>query len=466
VLKENARLFGVLFRVADAIAIAVAFWAAFWLRFLSGLQTVPAGHAPVHDYLVACPFAVAIGVAVFELLGIYRPRRTESSGAEARDIVVAVIGSVVTVLAAAELYRGRSYSRLFVVDWAVALAFWVGLERAAIRAVLRMLRSRGWNVRRAIVVGEGPLAEAIVERIRANAWTGIEVTGALVLSEPAPPAISGATVLGLASDIERVVRERAIDQVFLAIPLEKATALRALRPVLDALPLDVRLVPDTAGVLPIRPSVSELDGLPIVTVRSGPHDGLDGVVKRMIDLAGALVGLVLFSPLLVGIAALVRLSSRGPALYRQARVGWGGRPFVMLKFRTMVADAESTTGPMRTVRDDPRRTRFGAFLRRTSLDELPQLVNVLVGDMSLVGPRPERPEFLDELRRELPEALLRLKVKAGMTGLAQVRGLRGDTPLRDRLEVDLEYVRVWSVWLDVKILVKTLVRGWANENAI
>jgi exopolysaccharide biosynthesis polyprenyl glycosylphosphotransferase len=210
--------------------------------------------------------------------------------------------------------------------------------------------------------------------------------------------------------------------------------------------------------------VSDLDGLPIVTIRRAPAVGTSAFAKRAVDLAGALVGIVVLAPVLGAIALLIRLVEGGPVLYRQQRVGWGGRPFTMFKFRSMVADAEAD-GPVRTKRGDPRRTRLGTFLRRTSLDELPQLWNVLKGDMSLVGPRPERPEFLDELRGELPDYMLRLTVKAGMTGLAQVRGLRGDSSLRERLVADLEYVRRWSLRLDLQILVLTVIRGFVHENA-
>jgi exopolysaccharide biosynthesis polyprenyl glycosylphosphotransferase len=476
-LKENARLFALAQRATDALVVALAFAIAYVLQFRVpqlvawGVIRPHGEPEPLGDYLRALPVVVlAVGVAL-EIFGLHETRRTRGPLEEAWDAARASLAAIVVLLAIAGFTR--QYSRAQAGIFAVLAPALLALERGGVRAFLSGARRRGWNVRRALVVGEGELARELVARLRANPWTGIELVGTLSLEQPPPqpsPAVAGEGVtagacLGSYKQLKEIAESRAIDQVFLAVPLERAPLLREIRELLDELPIDVRLVPDTAGFLPIRPSVAELDGLPIVTVRQAPAAGMGAAAKRALDVAGAGLGLLALSPLLSAIAFAIRFVEGGPVLYRQERVGWGGRPFSMIKFRTMIADAEATTGPTRTVRNDPRVTRLGTLLRRTSLDELPQLWNVLKGDMSLVGPRPERPEFLSDLRQRLPDYMLRLTVKAGMTGLAQVHGLRGDSSVEERLRMDLDYVRRWSLRLDLKILALTFVRGFVHENA-
>lgn len=468
-VRENAGILAFLARVKDAAVVTLAFALAFLLRFhvnaltAWGITKPHVGASPTDDYLLALPVVLATFLAALHLTGLYEPRRTHGPLREAWGALKASVVSIVLLLALAEV--SRRYSRSFAGFFAILAPTLLCASRALERALLAALRRRGWNIRRALVVGEGDLARSLVKKLVASPWTGIELLGVLSLSDAGEPELEGVPVLGNFKDVRAVAKAYAIDQVLLAVPLERAPLLRELRVLLDALPIDLGIVPDTAGFLPIRPSVTELDGLPIVTIRRAPAAGWGGFLKRTLDIAGAGLGLVLFAPLIAALALLIRVFERAPALYRQERVGWGGRPFVMFKLRTMIADAEATTGAVRTQRGDPRRTPLGTFLRRTSLDELPQLWNVLKGDMSLVGPRPERPEFLEDLRKELPDYMLRLTVKAGMTGLAQIHGLRGDSSFAERLKLDLDYVRRWSLRLDLQILVLTFVRGFVHENA-
>lgn len=468
-VRENEGLFAFFQRAKDALLVALAFVAAYLLRFHPlglerwGLARPHPGPAPVDDYLIALPVVVLVFVACLHAWSLYEPRRTLGPLREAWSALQASVAAIVLLLAAAEV--SRRYSRTFAASFSALAPLLVALERAGERAALRALRRRGWNTRRALVVGEGPLAVSLVAKLRSSTWSGIEVVGALHLGDASVTDLGGVPVLGGFAEVRAVARGLAVDQVLLAVPLERAPLLRELRGLLDALPLDVHLVPDTADFLPIHPTVTDLGGLPIVTIRRAPAVGTSAFLKRALDLTGAALGLLLLAPLLGALALLIRLREGGPVLYRQERVGWGGRPFTMLKFRTMIPDAEAQGGAVWAKRGDPRCTPLGALLRRTSLDELPQLWNVLKGEMSLVGPRPERPEFLEEFRGQLPDYMLRLTVKAGMTGLAQVRGLRGDSSLKDRLHSDLEYVRGWSLGLDVRILVRTMLGGFVHENA-
>ena len=275
-------------------------------------------------------------------------------------------------------------------------------------------------------------------------------------------------VLGGVADVGRIVADMdpAVDVVFVALPSERSAALRDIMQQLGDTTVDVRYVPDVLGFMQLRANVSDFDGLAVVSLREGPLYGWNRILKRGFDLVVATSLLAVVSPLLLLLGLLIRLTSPGSALYRQERAGLDGRTFEMLKLRTMTAGAEDQTGPRMTTRDDPRRTRLGAWLRRTSLDELPQLWNVIRGQMSLVGPRPERPVFIDELRQSLPNYMLRHKVKAGMTGWAQVHGLRGQTSMSERLRYDLFYIENWSLLLDLRVLLLTLTRGFVHRNAV
>jgi Undecaprenyl-phosphate glucose phosphotransferase len=277
--------------------------------------------------------------------------------------------------------------------------------------------------------------------------------------------LHGLPVLGGLTEIEAVVARERVAYVFVALPLERYAAVQPIMRQLADLPVDVRLVPDVPNLAAMTLSSSELAGLPIIGLRRNPHDGLARLVKRSLDVFIASAGLVVLSPLFAFVAALIKLTSRGPVFYWQERASLGGEPFQMLKFRTMRVDAERATGPVWAVPGDARRTPLGRFLRSTSLDELPQLWNVLRGEMSIVGPRPERPVFIERFRHTVPHYMLRHAVKAGITGWAQIHGWRGNTSMRKRIQYDLHYIAHWTPWLDLRIMFLTLVRGMIGRNA-
>jgi len=310
------------------------------------------------------------------------------------------------------------------------------------------------------------MAEQIARKMTANPDYGFEVKG-LVGAEASPPgsAVAGLPVIGSVSDLPEIVERSGAELVYLALDrAEYAAELEALDRLSDSTAA-VRLVPDLARAFTLNANVEDFDGTPVVLVTESPDQGWNRVLKRAFDAAFAGVGLVLLSPILLALALWIKLDSPGPILFAQDRVGLSGRRFRMLKFRTMKVNAEAA-GAQWTTRDDPRRTRLGAVLRRLSLDELPQLWNVFVGDMSLVGPRPEQPLFVDRFRASIPRYMLRHHVKAGITGWAQVNGLRGDTPLERRIEYDLYYIQHWSMAFDLKILALTVGRLFRDPTAI
>jgi Undecaprenyl-phosphate glucose phosphotransferase len=318
------------------------------------------------------------------------------------------------------------------------------------------------NQRQAAIVGAGRSGQRLLHALRRNAWTGLQVAY-FIDDRDEPAVLHGVRVMGPLANLQQLIEAQPVDAVFIALPADEANRLEDVLEQLDWSMADVRLVPDISPTYAMKPSVSELDDVPILSLRQTPLYGWNALVKRGFDLAvGSLCLLLAAIPMLM-IAILIKAHDGGPVFYRQRRMGLDGEAFELVKFRTMRPDAERD-GPVWSQKLDARRTPIGGFLRRTSLDELPNLFNVLAGQMSLVGPRPERPEFIAEFKREIPQYMLRHKMKAGMTGFAQIRGLRGETSLRKRIQHDVHYIRNWSLFLDIRILLQTLGGVWFSRH--
>jgi Undecaprenyl-phosphate glucose phosphotransferase len=439
-------------------------------------------------------FVVPIVLGVMWIFGLYRPRRDRSLWPEQVDLVkVAAIsmGALIVGLWALEhsvitgrigpnshvdsgqvLGRSADGGKVQLLFLALTLPVFLGLHRATFRLALREVRRRGRNLRHVAIIGVGRLGQIVSRTLGRNTWTGINV--AYFLShhpQTKRTECLGRPVLGGLDELQAVLERKPVDAVYLAIPNAQAAAVPRILEMLNKFAVDVRIVPDVPPrFVPQSMAVSELEGMPILSYRENPSTGLGGLTKRALDIAGSLAAMALFFPLFLLIAVVIRLTSPGPVIFKQRRVSLGGRKFKIYKFRTMfhVQDEMNGLAVTRngwTSRDDPRITPVGRWLRRTSLDELPQLVNVFKGQMSLVGPRPERPELIARFREDWRGYMLRQHVKAGMTGWAQVNGLRGDTSLRKRIQYDLFYVRHWSLWFDLRILWLTLFRGFVHRNA-
>jgi Undecaprenyl-phosphate glucose phosphotransferase len=451
--------------VLDGAIIALSWLGSYWLRFHALGLPAPLGVPPLSFYLwfgaVLTPFALL----VLRTFRIYRSARTARLSRELSALVQGMV--IVTAFAAvASFFTRGELSRATLVLFALlATALLLG-SRLVIRAALRAMRRHGRNLRGTLIVGTGELALALLAKIREHRDFGLSVKG-FVAAEPghAGTAIAGLPVLGAVGDLPGVAERAGAELVYLALARSEYEAEhQALERLADSTAA-VRLVPDLARAFTLNASVEDFDGMPVVLVTESPGQGWNAVLKRAFDLAVAVPALVLLSPLLLLIALWVRLDSPGPALYAQERLGLNGQRFRMLKFRTMRVDAEAEGQPGWTRPGDPRRTRAGRVLRPLSLDELPQLWNVLRGEMSLVGPRPERPVYVERFRASVPRYMLRHHMKAGITGWAQVHGLRGDTPLEQRIEHDLYYVRNWSLGLDLRILLLTLWRVFRDASA-
>jgi Undecaprenyl-phosphate glucose phosphotransferase len=499
VLKQRQQLFVALLALADALVIIAACLCAWSLRRHQIDGNLPAlvWPAGVREWIQQplLIFAIPIALTSLRVFGLYRPWRDKRMLAEARAILNASIATIISlivllwglgpdIMGGSDPSRMATYfgvrfdaAKLQLVCLAVLLPAFLTVQRAAFRAMLRELRRRGKNLRHVAIIGTGRLARIACRTLDRNAWTGLHVAYFVAHHEPdkagehgAPAPILNRPVLGSIQDLEAILDRRPVDAVYLAIPNTRAALLPQLLRRLEKFPLDVRIIPDVSPrYTPLSMTINELEGMPILSIRENPMAGVAGIVKRSIDVVGSILALALFGAPMLVIAGLVKLSSPGPAIFRQRRVSLGGEEFNILKFRTMrqAADEQSTSAhPLGwTAKNDPRVTPIGRILRGTSLDELPQLFNVLLGDMSLVGPRPERPELIAKFREDWRGYMLRQHVKAGMTGWAQINGHRGDTGLRKRLQHDLFYIRHWSLAFDLKILWLTLFRGFVHRNA-
>ncbi len=472
-LRERSLLLQRLLFGADLALVALAWVLAWALRFE---VLTPPEWVPLAKYISLLPFVLAVWGAVLLLSGLYQTRRIQRLPLVVWSVARAVGLGIAVSVGALFFYREFSFSRLHVVLFAgVASVLLVGL-RVGIYAVLRRGRRHGRNVRRVLIVGAGKAGQRLGRAFRHYPWMGFEVIGFLddraeVATEtdtlyPDPPVAP--RLLGTVDDVARILNEHngGIDMVYAALPLSAAQRIEVVAEACARHTAHLCLVPDLFGLdLLMNSRISDVDGLPVIhLLDEAPFDARQAV-KRAADVAFSAVALALLAPLLAGIALAVRASSPGPVLYRQRRMGLNGQTFDILKFRSMPVDAEAASGPVWSQHGESRATPVGAFLRRTSLDELPQFWNVLRGDMSVVGPRPERPALIEGFRDQIPGYMLRHKTKAGITGWAQVHGWRGDTSLTKRIEHDLYYIQHWSLWLDVKIVALTVWRGFVHPNA-
>ncbi|MDT0630360.1 undecaprenyl-phosphate glucose phosphotransferase [Rubrivirga litoralis] len=459
---------------ADLVLIALAWVLAWTVRFE---VLTPPEWVSLGAYLGFLPFVLVVWGGVFLLSGLYQTRRAQRLPLMVFAVARAVALGVAASVAALFFFREFSFSRLHMLLFgAISSALLVAL-RTAIYAALRQARERGHNVRRVLIVGAGKAGQRLARAFQHYPWMGFEVVGFLddrgdaVDAEPADPFYPGQEaaprVIGPVRDIGAVLdRLGGVDMVYAALPLSAADKIEAVAEACTTRTAHLCLVPDILGLdLLLNSRVSDVDGLPVIHLLDEAPFDVRQIVKRAADVAFSLAALVLTSPLLALIAAAVKLSSPGPVLYRQTRMGLNGQTFEILKFRSMPVGVEAQSGAVWSRRGEARATPVGAFLRRTSLDELPQFLNVLRGDMSVVGPRPERPALIEGFRHQIPGYMLRHKMNAGITGWAQVHGWRGDTSLEKRIEFDLFYIRNWSLGMDVKILFLTLFRGFVHENA-
>ena len=448
--------------VGDAAAIEAAFLLSYWLRFrttiFEGLGFLREDAPPLDVYLASSLVVIVVWLSIFHARRMYAPRRAVELSDELFNVVRVVTLGMLIVLSAAFFYRGFSYSRVaFLLLWIFAIVF-VFASRAGLHAYERSLYRRGRHLRYAVIVGDDPVADEVYRRLDRHSSFGFAVLGYFARSPLVPGRLlARARYFGSFGDAAGVIRQLKIPMVFIAVGRHDHSQLLDLIADCEGMNAEFMMVPDNLEVVTSRLRIRELEGIPFLTVKSIPLTPWGRISKLAFDLTVAGAITLLLFPLGLLVALLIRLDSPGSVLFRQRRIGLDGREFTMMKFRSMRAGAEAMDNLAGLgIKDDPRRTRIGRFLRATSLDELPQLINVLRGHMSLVGPRPERTQYVENFREIVPKYLDRHRVKAGVTGWAQVNGLRGDTSIEERISYDLYYIENWSLTFDIKILLRTI----------
>jgi Undecaprenyl-phosphate glucose phosphotransferase len=481
-VNRHNRLLVTFHVLSDAMLGVTAFIIAYELRFhsdlISSLIPITKGMPPLQQYINVLPFIAVLVPLGFQLQGLYRLRRGRS---RVDEFFAVFVGSILAVLFGimatiyVQIYWASSAARQrgsFEVSqpvWAIFLVLNVALTFAA-RELVRELLERRWRagigLKRILIAGSGELGRLVADKIIEHRELGYQIVG-FVDDKAAGDHLGyrGLPLLGTIDEVADIAARETVDHLYVALPPEQHVQMLQLIESTSRECVDVKVVPDLLQVIALRARLEDLDGLPVININDVPLQGFNAIVKRGIDIAiSSAALLVLVVPFWI-IAALVKLSSRGDVFYRQERMGLDGKPFMIYKFRSMYDDAEAVTGPVFATERDPRRTPLGRLLRRSNADELPQLWNVLRGDMSIVGPRPERPLFVAQFKHKIPQYMLRHKVKAGITGWAQVNGWRGNTSIEKRIEYDLYYIENWSVRLDLKIMWLTLLKGFFHKHA-
>jgi exopolysaccharide biosynthesis polyprenyl glycosylphosphotransferase len=468
-IEKKHRALASVYLVNDAVASNLAMLCAWFLRFHSEVIPVTKGQQEFSTYMALLPLITIVFPLSFAVQGLYRVRPTRG---KTEEWVAVAIGSVVgTIILSGILLWVRPaqshivpYSRATLGLFLICAIVLTIVGRTIVRFTVERRHREGKDLDRVLIAGNGELARAVFERMSAQRnQLGFHIAGYLRNGDVGE--LPGIPCLGAIEEAEAIVKAHGIDHVFVALPHASSQAMMELLDRLVRNCVSIHVVPDLLQFMVLRSRVEDLDGLPTINLSDTRLDGWSRFVKRGFDLVVAFAALVFLSPVMLLVALAIWIEDRGPVFYRQMRMGLDGKPFAILKFRSMRVGAEAETGAVWAAKNDPRRTRVGSFIRAWSLDELPQLWNVLVGDMSVIGPRPERPEFVEQFRAEFPHYMLRHKVRAGMTGWAQVHGWRGNTSIRMRIEHDLYYIENWSLLLDCKILFMTVVHGLRDENA-
>lgn len=466
-IKDNQKVFNRLHLIMDALITTFSYVSAYYIKFYIFLPGPGPGVLPARDYFELLIVLIPLYMMMYYLCNVYAPKRTVRRRHEIFDIFKAnVFGLALFVLLLYLVVREMNFSRgvmgiFFVTNVAVT-----SLSRILLRKSLQTIRSKGYNLKHILLVGYSRSAEEYIKRLLDNPQWGYAICGILDDHVPRGTEYRGIKVLGSIGNLEYILPENKMDEIAITLSLKDYERLEEIVSICEKSGVHTKFIPDYNSLIPTRPYTEDLMGLPVINIRYVPlANTANMVIKRAMDIAGSLVGIVISSPVMLIAAILVKLSSPGPVIFKQERVGLHNKSFYMYKFRSMDLQAPGEEKKAWTVKGDPRVTPVGRFLRGTSIDELPQLFNILKGDMSLVGPRPERPLFVEKFKEEIPRYMVKHQVRPGLTGWAQVNGYRGDTSIRKRIEYDIYYIENWTIGFDIKIIFLTFFTGFINKNA-
>ena len=467
-IKDNQKYFNRLHLLMDAVVVAVSYLLAWYIKFCTIFaDTEPgAGALDMETYFSFLYFVVPEYIILYYFFNLYAPKRATRRKYELEGIIKANAVGIVFFIVFLYMIKQQDFSRFMMGAFFVINIVFAAVYRTLIRNLLLYFRKKGYNLKYILLIGYSRAAEEYITRINANPQWGYVVRGILDDRIPSGTIYKGVRVVGRIANIRYILPENSLDEIAITLALKDYDRLEAIVDLCEKSGVHTKFIPDYNSLVPSHPYTEDLMGLPVINIRYVPlTNTLNWVSKRAVDITGALAGIVISSPIMLLAALAVRFTSRGPVIFKQERVGLHNKTFQMYKFRTMEMQKASAEEKAWTVKDDPRVTGIGKFLRSTSLDELPQLFNILVGEMSLVGPRPERPQFVEKFKEEIPRYMIKHQVRPGLTGWAQINGYRGDTSIRKRVEYDLYYIENWTMGMDFKIMILTFFKGFINKNA-
>lgn len=466
-IKDNQKVFNRLMVIIDAAITVASFMLAYFFKFYILNDGPGPGVLPAVEYFRLLIFIVPVYMLIYYTCGVYAPKRTVRRRFEIYGIVKAnVIGIMALIIILYLIIREIDISRSVMAFFSVINIFITSAFRLILRKGLRTIRSKGYNLKHLLLVGYSRAAEEYIDRLTDNPQWGYAAVGILDNNIPAGTVYRGVKVLGSLGNLDIILPENKLDEIAITLSLKDYDYLESIVSICEKSGVHTKFIPDYNSMIPSRPYTEDLMGLPVINIRYVPLTNTGNkLIKRLVDIVGSVLGIVITSPIMLLAAVLVKATSPGPVIFKQERVGLHNKPFYMYKFRSMEQQKPKDEKRAWTVRDDPRVTKVGKLLRRTSLDELPQLFNILRGDMSLVGPRPERPLFVEKFKEEIPRYMVKHQVRPGLTGWAQVNGLRGDTSIRKRIDYDIYYIENWTLGFDIKIIFMTFFTGFVNKNA-
>ena len=465
-IRQNQKFINYILVVIDALVIAFSMILSKYIRCATNLLGFGTHVGGMGFYLAPLIYTIPIYLILYYFFGLYNPQRRAKISSEAYKLVKVNFIGIFIVTTILFLTDKGDFSRFMLLFFAIFSTVFSIIERATLRFVLRNMRSKGYNLKHVLLVGAGDLAEKIVKQLEKQEYIGYNILGYLDDNVDKGDTILGHQILGNIDELEHIILTTHIDQIIIAISPRHVTLLDKVINTCEKHGVKAEFVPDYYRYFPSKPAIDQIGDMPLINIRYVPlDDTMKKAIKRILDLFCAFVGLIIFSPLMIITAIIIKITSPGPIIFKQERVGLNRKRFQMYKFRSMRIQTEDDEKQGWTTADDPRKTKFGSFIRQTSIDELPQLFNIIKGDMSLIGPRPERPQFVDKFREEIPKYMIKHHVRPGMTGWAQVHGWRGDTSIVRRIEYDLYYVENWTIELDLKIFVLTFIRGFTDKNA-
>jgi Undecaprenyl-phosphate glucose phosphotransferase len=467
-IRDNQKQFNTLLVLLDALVI-IATYGLSWYLWLSGnvkMLEPGMGILPIEIYTAALIAIVPSYLILYNAFDMYSSKRTARTVYEIFNIIKANTVGILGIMVVFFALKIPDFSRGFVAAFYISNIVVEALMRKAVRYSLRQMRLKGYNIKHIMLVGYSRAAEEYIDKIKSNSEWGYEVCGILDDRVPAGATYKGVEVIGEIDMLEEILSKNSLDEISITISLSDYDRLESIVKICEKSGVHTKFIPDYNSVIPSRPYFEDLDGLAVVNIRRVPLTNTGNkIVKRLVDIVGSVFAIILFSPIMAVTAIAIKATSKGPLIFKQERVGLHNKPFKMYKFRSMEVQDESEEKKGWTTKNDPRVTKVGRIIRRTSIDELPQFFNVLKGDMSLIGPRPERPLFVEKFKEEIPRYMIKHQVRPGITGWAQVNGYRGDSSIKKRIEYDLYYIENWTITFDIKILFLTIFTGFVNKNA-